>query len=94
MNHNQELAYVVRDKLLGLLSAAEMARVSTAETASRLSNGDDYVDLDDLALSVQRATGLSASLDRVLQRKALGENTWTQSLAKLAALRASTVRAT
>ena len=37
---------VARDTVLKLLSDEETARVSTAETASRLTEGAEYVDLD------------------------------------------------
>ena len=48
-------AYVSRDALLELLSDEEIAKVSTAEAASGLSQGDEYVDLEHLDQGVRRS---------------------------------------
>jgi hypothetical protein len=85
MTNKRETSYVVRDKLLGLLSDEEIALVSTAETAPRLSHGDDYVDLEDLGRGVQRATGATVATGRLLPRKAVHEDTWTKVVAELGA---------
>jgi len=89
MTNKRETSYVVRDKLLGLLSDAEIALVSTAETAPRLSHGDDYVDLEDLGRGVQKATGTTVSTGRLLPKKAVHEDTWTKVVAELGAFHAA-----
>ena len=45
MNSDARAEYIARDRILQLLSDGEVASVSTAETAPRLSAGDDYIDL-------------------------------------------------
>jgi hypothetical protein len=77
--------YLTRDSLLKLLSDDEVARVSTAETAARLADGDDYVDLQQLDRGVQRATGATASIGHLLPRKAVREATWSAIVARLPA---------
>jgi hypothetical protein len=55
MNNDIRKEYVTRDTILRLLSDDEIARVSTAETAAGLADGDEYVDLDAPDRGVQRA---------------------------------------
>lgn len=85
MNNDKRSEYVTRDSILKLLSDEEVARVSTAETADRLLDGDDYIDLEDLDRGVQRAPGTSTPMGRVLPKKAVHEQTWTKIVAHLAA---------
>jgi hypothetical protein len=86
MKNEQSIEYIARDVILSLLSDAEVARVSTAETAPRLSNGDEYIDLEDLERGVQRALGAAASMGHVLPRKAIGDDTWTKIVTQLGAM--------
>ena len=79
--------YVTRDSIMKLLSDDEVARVSTAETALRLSEGEDYLDLERLDRGVQQALGLTPVVGRTLPRKAVHEITWIKIMAKLAAAR-------
>lgn len=72
--------YLTRDSVLKLLSDAEVASVSTAETAERLANGEEYLDLQRLACGVQRANGTDANMGSVLPRKAIHEATWSRML--------------
>ena len=77
-------AYVTRDTILKLLSDEEIARVSTAETASGLADGEEYLDLERLSEGVHKAIVPLPSMGRVLPRKAVGDQTWTKILAELA----------
>ena len=58
MKNDERTAYVTRDTILKLLSDDEVAKVSTAETASRLADGDEYLDLEHLDKGVRRAGAL------------------------------------
>ena len=78
----------VRESVLELLSDEEVARVSTAETAARLLDGDEYLDLEHLARGVRRAPGAVPPMGSVLPRKAVHETTWSKILAELETLRA------
>lgn len=83
---NQDLErYLDRDGILTLLSDAEVASVSTAETAERLLDGDEYLDLEHLDWGVQRASGAGTPMGRALPRKAVQEETWGKILKRLAA---------
>jgi hypothetical protein len=79
------MAYVTRDSVLKLLSDDEVARVSTAETAARLADGDEYLDLEHLDQGVRRADGTATPMGRVLPRKAVHADTWSKILMQLAA---------
>ena len=66
-----------------------MARVSTAETAARLMDGDEYLDLEKLDKGVHHASGGADAtpMGRVLPRKAVGAQTWSKILTHLEAAR-------
>jgi hypothetical protein len=82
------MAYVTRDSVLKLLSDDEVARVSTAETAARLADGDEYLDLEHLDYGVRRADGSNATpMGRVVPRTAVHASTWSKILMQLAAPR-------
>ncbi len=68
--------------VLGLLSDDEVANVSTAETATALAHGEEFLDLQSLDQGVKRARGTIAAMGRVLPRKAVHETTWTRILAE------------
>ena len=72
-----------RDRILNLLSDAEIASVSTAETAASLSEGDEYIDLDQPDQGVSRADGIAVAIGRVLPRKAVRDETWEKIIKKL-----------
>ncbi|MGE5783205.1 MAG: hypothetical protein ACM3ZE_01385 [Myxococcales bacterium] len=81
--------YITRDTILKLLSDDEIARVSTAETAAHLVDGDEYVDLEVPDQGVRTALGSSSvPMGRVLLKKAVLEKTWREVLALLSAHRA------
>jgi hypothetical protein len=72
-----------RNSILSLLSDDEVARVSTAEAAAHLLDGDEYIDLGQLEQGVKRSVGPAAPLGRVLPRKAVHENTWSKIVTEL-----------
>jgi hypothetical protein len=85
MKTSKESDYETRESILKLLSDDELASVSTAETATRLSDGDEYLDLDKLDQGVLRASGAAVPMGRVLTEKAVQGNTWNTILTKLPA---------
>jgi hypothetical protein len=86
MKSDKRTEYVTRDTVLKLLSDEEIARVSAAETASRLADGDEYVDLRTPTEGVRRALGKStAPMGDVLPRKAVREHTWERIVGLLSA---------
>ena len=87
MNSHDREQYLNRDGILKLLSDAEVASVSMAETAEQLVKGDEYLDLEHLDWGVQKAIGATAPMRRVLPRKAVQEETWGRILRYLAAPR-------
>lgn len=80
MNNDQRRQLVTRDGLLKLLSDDEIGKVSTAETRDKLSDGDEYVDLEKLSLGVQRAPGTVMDMGGVLPRKSVHHETWGKVL--------------
>jgi hypothetical protein len=70
-----------REEILALLSDEETARVSNAEAEFRLTDGDEYLDLEHLDRGMQRATGTIGSLGRVIPRKSVHRDTWTKIMA-------------
>lgn len=87
MKGNKRIEYVTRDRILKLLTDDDISRVTMAETAECLSDGDEYVDLEELDQGVRRALGATTPMGNVLPRKAVHENTWHDILAVLAAPR-------
>ena len=84
MNNATRTEYLTRDHILKLLSDREIASVSTAETAARLVEGDEYLDLEQLQRGVQRAgTTTATPMGRVLPRKSVKEHTWVEILKQL-----------
>lgn len=78
--------YVTRDTILKLLSDDEVARVSTAETAACLTEGDEYIDLEEPDRGVQRApSSPTTPMGHVLPKKAVQEKTWHEIEILLAA---------
>ena len=75
--------YLTRDRILKLLSDQEVASVATAETAERLADGDEYLDLEQLQEGVQKAGSSATPMGRVLPKKAIHESTWAKLLKQL-----------
>ncbi len=77
--------HVTREHIMNLLSDDEVGRVSTAEAAAKLSNGDEYIDLARLAEGVQRATGTAVDMGGVLPKKSVAAHTWQTIVTQLRA---------
>jgi len=74
-----------------MLSDAEVASVSTAEAAAGLSDGDEYLDLEQPNRGVCLAAGISGPMGCVLSRRAVRETTWNKVLTELEAYRTATL---
>jgi hypothetical protein len=72
---------VTREHIQSLLSDAEIAKVSRAEGESRLVEGDEYVDLEDVAAGVHQVHATSIRPARALPRSAVSEATWAKIVA-------------
>lgn len=83
MKPNESNDYISRDRILKLLSDEELARVSTAEAASQLRDGEDYIDLKNVERGVQRVAPVGADMGHVLPRKVVSAPTWTRIVASL-----------
>ncbi len=85
MTDAKRAEHVARDNILKLLSNEEIAKVSTAEAASGLTEGGEYLDLEHLDQGVQRAKAATrATMGHVLPRSAVSDKTWSKILAQLA----------
>ena len=72
---------ITRDTILMLLTDDETARVSTAEAASGLVDGAEYLDLEHIDQGVRRAnTDTKATMGHVLPRSAVSAETWGKIL--------------
>jgi hypothetical protein len=68
-----------RETILRLLSAAEVAKVSRAEDAPALIEGDQYVDLTNPGAGIQLVQALSRTPPgHALPRSAVSEATWSK----------------
>jgi hypothetical protein len=85
MQNEKRSAHVTREDVLDMLSAEEVARVSTAETTERLGHGEEYLDMKALGQGVRRADGISVPMGFVLPRSAIHADTWKKILAHLTA---------
>jgi hypothetical protein len=88
MEKASPMDYSAADKILKLLTDDEVAKVSTAESAAKLSDGDEYIDLENLAGGVQRAEGATTPMGRVLPKSAVQASTWITITALLVPLQA------
>jgi hypothetical protein len=84
MDQSKRIGCVTRNSILRLLSDEEIASVSMAETATRVVEGDEYVDLIELDQGVRCATGPVAPMSSVLPRKAVHPDTWDKIIVQLA----------
>ena len=75
---------LTRAHVLAALTDDEIARVSTAEGATRLSASEEFLDLERLDMGVQRARESSVPMGRVLPRNAVQAATWTKIVGQLA----------
>jgi hypothetical protein len=77
--------HITREAILGLLSDEEVARVSNAEASAQLSEGEEYLDLEQLDQGVRRNLRAPKLMGRVLPRRAVQERTWNEIVARLPA---------
>ncbi|HEV8408974.1 MAG TPA: hypothetical protein VGQ30_00610, partial [Gemmatimonadaceae bacterium] len=82
MAADKRTPYELREAILKLLSDDEIAKVSTDEGERRLTDGDEYVDLDKLEDGVSTADGEPVAIGRVLARVDVQPETWSEILAK------------
>lgn len=80
---NELRQFHTRASIMKLLSDDEVSRVSTAESAVRLFENDEYLDLERLDLGVQRAIEDVPYMGVLLPKKAIPIATWIQILANL-----------
>ena len=84
MSESQRSTQLTREAVLDLLSNDEVAKVSTAETAGELSEGAEYLDLENLHQGVLRArAGTKVAMGGVLAKTAVLPQTWSKILARL-----------
>lgn len=84
MTSDKRAAYELREAILKLLTDEEVAKVSTAEAAAKLAEGDEYVDLEKLDEGVCRVDGDPVPTGRLLPRGAVRPATWSEILSELA----------
>jgi hypothetical protein len=72
--------YVIREEVMKLLSAEEIAAIATADGASRLRDGQEYLDLEQASLGVRRASADASPHGQVLPRDAVEAATWSKIL--------------
>jgi hypothetical protein len=78
MSPDRKKEAVTREAILALLNDAEVARVSGAEGAARLIEGDEYVDLEDPSAGVRQVHATSPRASHALPRSAVSESTWAK----------------
>ena len=84
MTHVTRNALVARDTILKLLSNAETAKVSSAEGATGLADGAEYLDLEHIDQGIQRANASTkVVMGHVVPRSAVSDGTWNKILAQL-----------
>ena len=78
--------HIARDTILKLLSDEENAKVSSAEGAAVLAQGEEYVDLERLDRGIQRAdAGMTkGTIGHIVPRRAVHGETWSKILVQLA----------
>jgi hypothetical protein len=70
---------LTREKILELLTDTEVAKVSRAEDAPRLIEGDEYVDLADPGAGVQQVQATPRTpAGHALPRSAVSDATWAK----------------
>jgi len=84
MNNDLRTENLTRENVLKLLSDGEVASVSTAETALRLLDGEEYLDLEHLDRGVQKTGKSPTVMAGVLPRRTVHKDTWEKIVALLA----------
>jgi hypothetical protein len=83
MNSDLRTENLAREGVLKLLSDDEVASVSTAETALRLLDGEEYLDLEHLDRGVQKTGRSPTVMAGVLPRRTVHKDTWGKIVALL-----------
>jgi hypothetical protein len=85
MTAAERAEYVSRDTILKMLSDEEMAKVGTAESATGLKEGEQYLDLEHLDKGIQHAQASMSKLttSHIVPRSAVRGETWSKILAQL-----------
>jgi hypothetical protein len=91
MKNEQRKQPLTRSGILKLLSVEEAASVSDAETAARLGDGDEYLDLRHPERGVRWAQGPMTPMGRVLPRKAVRSETWAKLVEQVVAVQRATL---
>ena len=87
MNNDKRREYLTRDGIMRVLSDDEVARASAAETTAKLSDGEEYIDLEHLDRGVLRARrGATATVGMMIPWNAVPKDTWSKILTQLAPL--------
>jgi hypothetical protein len=81
MSSHLKKEMITREAILALLSDAEVAKVSRAEDAPRLIEGDEYVDLEHPSNGVHQVHATSPRAGHSLPRSAVSEATWAKVVA-------------
>jgi hypothetical protein len=84
MSPDRKKEAVTREAILALLTDAEVAKVSRAEDARRLIEGDEYVDLEDPTAGVRQVHERSPQASHALPRSAVSDATWAKIVAAVA----------
>jgi len=80
--------YRVRRQVVELLSEAEAARLAKVLSTGTLQDDEEYVEVDHVSLGVQRArAGMLLGRSRLILRRALDVDTWSQLLTLLDSVR-------
>ena len=89
MNNEKRSEYLTRGSIMQLLSDDEIAKVTAAESATSLADGDLYIDLEQLDQGVRTVAGGTAAIavGRVIAKKAIQGATWDHVVAQLASRR-------
>jgi hypothetical protein len=80
MKRDERTRYLIRHRILKLLSSDEIA----AESAVKVVDGDEYLNLEAIDLGVRRTLEGDAAAGRLLSRKAVLQETWRKILGVLA----------
>lgn len=83
MSNVQRADFLTRNSILSALTDDEVASVCKAESAAHLANGEEFVDLAQLAKGVRSASTSDADLGTVLPRSAVPEATWQKIVGQL-----------
>lgn len=80
--------YRVRRQLVELLSETEAARLEKVLSTGILQDDEEYIDVDHVSLGVQRSrTGMLLGRRRLILRRALDADTWSQLITLLDGVR-------